>query len=68
MRLSIAIFTGHAGSYPLLLLSSFSVKGPELLGKFIGASEAAVRDVFHRAQAAKPCAILFDEIEALATK
>lgn len=45
-----------------------SVKGPELFGKFIGSSEAAVRDVFQRAQAAKPCAILFDEVEALATK
>ncbi|XP_026194499.1 uncharacterized protein LOC34620809 [Cyclospora cayetanensis] len=44
------------------------IKGPELLGKFIGSSEAAVRDVFQRAKAAKPCAILFDEIEALATK
>ncbi|CDJ39034.1 peroxisome biogenesis factor 1, putative [Eimeria tenella] len=44
------------------------VKGPELLGKFIGSSEAAVRDVFQKARAAKPCAILFDEIEALATK
>ncbi|KAL8455482.1 hypothetical protein Emag_000611 [Eimeria magna] len=44
------------------------VKGPELLGKFIGSSEAAVKAVFQRAEAAKPCAILFDEIEALATK
>ncbi|KAL8273054.1 hypothetical protein Esti_002975 [Eimeria stiedai] len=44
------------------------VKGPELLGKFIGSSEAAVKAVFQRADAAKPCAILFDEIEALATK
>lgn len=47
---------------------NFSVKGPELLGKYIGSSESAVRTVFKRAQKAKPCAILFDEIEALASK
>lgn len=52
----------------VVLFFARSVKGPELLGKFIGSSEAAVRDVFQKARAAKPCAILFDEIEALATK
>ncbi|CAG9464076.1 unnamed protein product [Pedinophyceae sp. YPF-701] len=43
-----------------------TVKGPELLNKYIGASEAAVRGVFARAQAAAPCALFFDEIDALA--
>ena len=45
-----------------------SVKGPELLNKYIGASEAAVRDVFLRAQQTSPCIIFFDEFEALACK
>lgn len=43
-----------------------SVKGPELLNKYIGASEAAVRDLFSRAAAAAPCALFFDEFDALA--
>nr|PIL96957.1 ATPase, AAA family protein [Toxoplasma gondii COUG] len=44
------------------------VKGPELLSKYIGSSEAAVREVFTKAQQAKPCIVIFDEIDALATK
>ena len=36
-------------------LRFISVKGPELLNKYIGASEQAVRDVFGRAAAAAPC-------------
>ncbi len=43
-----------------------SVKGPELLNKYIGASEAAVRELFQRAQAAAPCVIFFDELDAIA--
>ena len=43
-----------------------SVKGPELLSKYIGASESAVRDLFARAAAAAPCALFFDEFDALA--
>ncbi|CAB1350736.1 unnamed protein product [Coregonus sp. 'balchen'] len=42
--------------------------GPELLSKYIGASEQAVRDVFHRAQAAKPCILFFDEFDSLAPR
>uniref|UniRef100_H3DHX2 Peroxisomal ATPase PEX1 n=1 Tax=Tetraodon nigroviridis TaxID=99883 RepID=H3DHX2_TETNG len=44
------------------------VKGPELLSKYIGASEQAVRDVFQRAQAAKPCILFFDEFDSLAPR
>ena len=44
------------------------MKGPELLDKFIGASEAAVRDVFARAETASPCLVFFDEFESLAPK
>lgn len=42
-----------------------SVKGPELLNKFVGESERAVRLVFQRARASAPCIIFFDEIDAL---
>lgn len=43
-----------------------TVKGPELLNKYIGASEAAVRAVFSRARAASPCVLFFDEFDSLA--
>ncbi len=42
-----------------------SVKGPELLNKYVGESERAVRQVFERAAASVPCIIFFDEIDAL---
>uniref|UniRef100_A0AC35FJV8 AAA+ ATPase domain-containing protein n=1 Tax=Panagrolaimus sp. PS1159 TaxID=55785 RepID=A0AC35FJV8_9BILA len=45
-----------------------TVKGPELLSKYIGASEQNVRDVFERARATKPALIIFDEFDALAPK
>ena len=44
------------------------VSGPELLNKYIGASEAAVRDVFQRAATAAPCVLFFDEMDALAPR
>ncbi|GLI68017.1 hypothetical protein VaNZ11_012315, partial [Volvox africanus] len=43
-----------------------TVKGPELLNKYIGASEAAVRDLFARAAAAAPAVLFFDEFDAIA--
>ncbi|EEB09396.2 AAA family ATPase Rix7 [Schizosaccharomyces japonicus yFS275] len=42
-----------------------SVRGPELLNKFVGESERAVRQVFLRARASAPCIIFFDELDAL---
>ncbi|CAN7997260.1 unnamed protein product [Ixodes hexagonus] len=45
-----------------------SIKGPELLSKYIGASEQAVRNVFQRAQSAKPCIIFFDEFDSIAPR
>jgi transitional endoplasmic reticulum ATPase len=42
-----------------------SVKGPELLSKFVGDSEKGLRDVFRKARQAAPCVIFFDEIDAL---
>ncbi|KAI8986118.1 AAA family ATPase [Trametes punicea] len=44
-----------------------AVKGPELLNKFVGESERAVREIFSKARAAAPSIIFFDEIDALAT-
>ena len=43
-----------------------SVKGPELLNKFVGESERAVREVFRKARQASPCIIFFDEIDSVA--
>lgn len=45
-----------------------SVKGPELLNKYVGESERAVRQVFERARASAPCVIFFDELDALCPK
>lgn len=42
-----------------------SVKGPELLNKYLGESERAVRQVFVRARSSIPCVIFFDELDAL---
>ena len=42
-----------------------SIKGPELLNKYVGESERAIRQVFTRARASVPCVIFFDELDAL---
>ncbi|KIK70588.1 hypothetical protein GYMLUDRAFT_65810 [Collybiopsis luxurians FD-317 M1] len=42
-----------------------SVKGPELLNKYVGESERAIRQVFARARASSPCVVFFDELDAL---
>jgi transitional endoplasmic reticulum ATPase len=44
------------------------VKGPELLSKWVGESEKAVREVFKKARQVSPCIIFFDEIDALAPR
>ena len=49
-------------------LNFISVKGPELLNKYIGASEQAVRDLFEQAAAAKPCILFFDEFDSIAPR
>ncbi|XP_024030146.1 peroxisome biogenesis protein 1 isoform X1 [Morus notabilis] len=49
-------------------LRFISVKGPELLNKYIGASEQAVRDIFSKAAAAAPCLLFFDEFDSIAPK
>lgn len=49
-------------------LNFISVKGPEILNKYIGQSEKSVRDLFERAQAARPCVLFFDEFDSIAPK
>ncbi|KAG1873799.1 P-loop containing nucleoside triphosphate hydrolase protein [Suillus subluteus] len=49
-------------------LNFISIKGPELLNKYIGQSEKSVRDIFDRASAAKPCVLFFDEFDSIAPK
>jgi SpoVK/Ycf46/Vps4 family AAA+-type ATPase len=65
-------------------LNFISVKGPEILNKYIGASEKTVseillalellllgvqvRDLFERASSAKPCVLFFDEFDSIAPK
>lgn len=45
-----------------------SVKGPELLNKYVGESERGIRQVFARARASAPCVIFFDELDALCSR
>ncbi|KAK4038702.1 P-loop containing nucleoside triphosphate hydrolase protein [Parachaetomium inaequale] len=42
-----------------------SIKGPELLNKYVGESERAVRQLFARAKSSAPCILFFDEMDAL---
>jgi len=44
-----------------------SIKGPELISKWVGESEKGVREVFRKARQAAPCIIFFDELDAIAT-
>ena len=43
-----------------------SVKGPELISKWVGESEKAVREIFRKARTAAPAIIFFDEVDAIA--
>lgn len=56
--LAKAIATDYSASF-------ISVKGPELLNKYVGETERAVRTVFERARDSAPCIIFFDELDAL---
>jgi len=45
-----------------------SVKGPEILSKWLGESEKKIRELFRKARQAAPCIIFIDELDALATE
>ncbi|NXB07921.1 SPAT5 protein, partial [Cnemophilus loriae] len=49
-------------------LNFLAVKGPELMNKYVGESERAVREVFRKARAVSPSILFFDEIDALAVE
>ena len=42
------------------------VRGPEVLSKWVGESEKAVREIFRKAKASSPCVVVFDELDSLA--
>ncbi|MDI9616319.1 MAG: CDC48 family AAA ATPase [Methanothrix sp.] len=46
-------------------LNFISIKGPELMSKWVGESERAVREVFRKAKQAAPALIFFDEIDSI---
>ncbi|XP_071448564.1 uncharacterized protein [Hetaerina americana] len=58
----VSSLVGHCG------IRLINVKGPELLSKYIGASEEAVRNIFQKAHSARPCVLFFDEFESLAPR
>ena len=43
-----------------------SVKGPELMSKWVGESERGIREIFRKARQASPCVIFFDEVDSIA--
>jgi transitional endoplasmic reticulum ATPase len=68
---------GHPGTGKTLLAKAvatesranfISIKGPQLISKWVGEAERGVREVFKRAKQAAPSIIFFDEIDALAPK
>jgi len=48
--------------------SFISIKGPELLSKWVGETEKGIREVFRRAKQAAPCIVFFDELDGLAPR
>ena len=47
-------------------INFITVRGPELLSKWVGDSEKAVRELFKKARAAAPCILFLDELDSLA--
>ena len=58
---------GEGAGFPERL-NFISIKGPELLSKYVGESEQGVRELFARARHAAPCIVFLDEVDALAPK
>ncbi|WP_042686022.1 CDC48 family AAA ATPase [Candidatus Nitrosotenuis chungbukensis] len=44
-----------------------SIRGPELLSKWLGESERGIREIFRRARQSSPCVVFFDEIDSIAS-
>jgi len=44
------------------------IKGPEVISKWVGESEKAVREIFKKARQVSPCIVFFDEIDSIASK
>jgi transitional endoplasmic reticulum ATPase len=47
-------------------INFISIKGPQLLSKYVGESERGIREIFKKAKQASPCIIFLDEIDAIA--
>ena len=45
-----------------------SIKGPELISKWVGESEKGIREIFKKAKSASPCILFFDEIDSIAPR
>ncbi len=70
------LLTGPPGTGKTLLAKAvateseanfISVKGPELVSKWVGESEKAVREIFKKAKQVAPCVIFFDEFDSIAS-
>ncbi|MDQ6645009.1 MAG: AAA family ATPase, partial [Chloroflexota bacterium] len=48
--------------------SFISIKGPELLSKWVGEAEKGIREIFRHAKQAAPCIVFFDELDSLAPR
>lgn len=49
-------------------LNFIAIKGPELFSKYVGDTEKAIREIFHKARLSSPSIIFFDEIDAMASQ
>jgi transitional endoplasmic reticulum ATPase len=45
-----------------------SVKGPEVISKWVGESEKAIREIFRKARQVAPCVVFFDELDSIASR
>jgi transitional endoplasmic reticulum ATPase len=68
------LFSGSPGTGKTLIAKALahesevnfiSIKGPELMSKYVGESERGVREVFRKAKQASPCILFFDEFDSL---
>jgi transitional endoplasmic reticulum ATPase len=71
------LLTGPPGTGKTLLAKAvakeseanfISVKGPEIMSKWVGESEKAVREIFRKARQSSPCIVFFDELDSIAPR